>query len=105
MPEGRRCVKFQWVFIDKEIDIFAARLVVCEYNQVPGIDFIKSYTTVINDMPFRIIVIGMMVWNIKRNIIDIEASPLHNGLNESILMKIPSEIKTIIGECLVFSDL
>jgi hypothetical protein len=69
---------------------------------VPGIDFIESYVPVINDVSFRIILIGMMVWNLKAKIIDIETTSLHGDLEEeSIFMEIPSDMGVGDGKCLV----
>jgi hypothetical protein len=92
--------KMQIVFKIKRNRIFRARLVACRYSQVPGIVFIESYAPVINDASLRIILIGMIVWNLKANIIDIESSFLYDGLDERIFMEIPIGMVVGNGKCL-----
>jgi hypothetical protein len=67
--------------------------VACGFRPVPNIDFTEIYAPVINDVLFRIILIGMMAWNLKAKIIDIETVFLHFDLEESIFMEIPSGIE------------
>jgi hypothetical protein len=86
IPEGRRFVKSKWVFQIKRNGIFIARLVACGYIQVPGINFTDTYAPVINNVSFTIILIGMMVWNRKAKIIDIETAFIHGDLEECIFM-------------------
>jgi hypothetical protein len=59
------------------------------------------YAPVINDVSFRIILIGMMVWNLKAKIIHIETTFLYGDLEESIFMEIPSGMEVGNGKCLV----
>jgi hypothetical protein len=74
IPKGRICVKNKWVSKIKNNKIFRARFVACGYSQVPGIDFTESYSQVIYNLSFRIILIGMMVWNLNAKIIDFETA-------------------------------
>jgi hypothetical protein len=74
---------------------------VCGYSQLPSIDFTESYAPVMNDVSFRIILNGMMVWNLKAKIIDIETTFLHSDLEESIFREIPSGMEVGNGKCLV----
>jgi hypothetical protein len=57
---------------------------------VHGIDFTETCAPVIIDVSSIIILIGMMVWNLKAKIIDIETSFLHGDIEESIFVEIPS---------------
>jgi hypothetical protein len=50
IPEGKICVESKWVLKIKWNGKFRARLMVCAYSQVPGIDFTESYAPVINDV-------------------------------------------------------
>jgi hypothetical protein len=53
-----RCIKSKWIFKAKRNGIFREWLVVCGYSQVPEIDFSESFTPVLNDVSFRIILIA-----------------------------------------------
>jgi hypothetical protein len=75
IPEGQRCVKSKWLFKIKRNVIFTARFVTRGYSQMHGIHFTESYDPVINDVSFRIILIGMMVWSLKANIIHLSCFP------------------------------
>jgi hypothetical protein len=74
--------------------------VVCGYSQVPGIDFTESFAPVIDNVSFRIILIGMMIWTLKPKIIYIETAFLHGDLEESIFMEIPSGMEVGDSKCL-----
>ena len=82
MKENRRCIKSKWVFDIKQDGTFRARLVACGYSQVPGIDFEESYSPVINDVTFRVMLIMQIVWKLQALIIDIETAFLHGELDE-----------------------
>jgi hypothetical protein len=68
---------------------------------VTVIDFTEIYAAVINDVSFRIILIGMMICNLKAKTIDIETAFLHGDLEGRIFMGIPSGMKVGIGKFLV----
>jgi hypothetical protein len=50
MPKGRCYVKHKWVFKIKRSGAFHMRLVACGYSQIPGVDFIKNYASIISDV-------------------------------------------------------
>jgi hypothetical protein len=58
-------------------DIFRAILVAYGYNQIPGIDFTERNSPLMNDVSFRIILIGMIIWNLEVKIFDIETAFFH----------------------------
>jgi hypothetical protein len=68
---------------------------------VPGIDFIEKYAQIINDVSYRIILIGMIACNLNSKMIDIETVFLHGDLEESSFMEIPSHIEVANGKCIV----
>jgi Reverse transcriptase (RNA-dependent DNA polymerase) len=72
VPPGRKCVKSKWVFDIKRNGVFRARLVACGYSQVPGVDFQESYSPVINDAVFRMLLVLQLALCLKGVIIDIE---------------------------------
>ena len=61
IPNNRRILRNKWVL--KKNGIYKARLVVFGYHQIPGIDRGASFTLVINETMFRIILILMMKEN------------------------------------------
>jgi hypothetical protein len=70
-------------------EIFRARLVVCEYSQVPGVDFQENFAPVINDVTFCILLIMMLTWNLKGKIVHFKTAFLHGNLKEPVYMEIP----------------
>lgn len=86
IPSGRRCVKSKWVFDVKRSGLFKARLVACGYSQVPGVDFSESYSPVINDVCWRLLIVVMMVMKLTLKIIDVETAFLFGDLDEEVYM-------------------
>lgn len=41
--------------------VFRARLVVCGYSQIAGVDYSDSYSPVVYDITFRAFLLAMMV--------------------------------------------
>jgi Reverse transcriptase (RNA-dependent DNA polymerase) len=99
VPKDRRLIKNKWVFDIKRTGVFCARLVACGYSQIPGIDFQESYSPVVNDAVFRIIIILQIIWKLPAVIIDIETAFLHGELNESIYMMAPKGTNLKNHEC------
>ena len=89
IPEDKRCVKFKWVFNIKQDGTFWARLVACGYSQIPGIDFNESYSPVISDIGYRILILVRLMNNYKVFLIDVETAFLHGDLDEEIFMECP----------------
>ena len=52
VPDNRRCVKCKWVFKIKRNRVFGARIVMCGYRQIPGVDYSDSYSPVVYDITF-----------------------------------------------------
>jgi hypothetical protein len=72
IPINRQCIKNEWIFKVKRNGIFQARLVACGYSQVPGIDFCESFTPVLNDVSFRIMLIAKLVWNMTSTVVTLK---------------------------------
>ena len=60
-PNNRAFVKYKWISEIKRNRVFCARLVACNYSQVPGVDFNKSFALVINNVSFWILLIAKLV--------------------------------------------
>jgi Reverse transcriptase (RNA-dependent DNA polymerase) len=78
------CIKYKWVFDIKRDGTFRARLVACGYSQVPGVDFQESYSPVINDVVFRILIVCQIIWGLTVILIDVEVAFLNGDLDEII---------------------
>ena len=57
LPPGRRCVRSKWAFDVKRDGTFKVRLVACGCSQIPGVDFEESYSPVINDVSWRLLLV------------------------------------------------
>jgi hypothetical protein len=101
VPKGRRCVKHKWVFDIKRDGRFRARLVACGYSQIPGIDFTESFSPVVNESVFRIILVAQVLWKLDSNLMDVETAFLHGELEEEIYMDCPKGVKHESDECLL----
>ena len=82
LPNGRKCAKCKWVWKIKRNGVFRARLVVCGYSQIPGVDYQEHFAPVINDITWRILLIAMMIWKLDAWLIDIETAFLHGEFEE-----------------------
>ena len=100
IPHGRRCVKHKWVWKVKRNGVFRARLVACGYSQIPGVDYTENFAPVVNDITYRIMLIGSIVWGLKNIIIDVETAFLHGELEEEIFMDCPEGFDHEKDECL-----
>jgi hypothetical protein len=58
---NRLCIKNKWILKVNRYGILRARLVACDYSQVPGTDFHESFAPVLNEVSFRIMFIAKLV--------------------------------------------
>jgi Reverse transcriptase (RNA-dependent DNA polymerase) len=101
IPAGRKCVKCKWVFDIKRNGVFRARLVACGYSQIPGVDFQESYSPVINDAIFRMMLVLQLGLGLSSKIIDIETAFLNGDLEEEIYMDAPEGLDAASDECVL----
>jgi hypothetical protein len=64
ISQDRRTIKCKWIFKIKRNGVFRARLVACGYSLIPGVDFIESFASVVNDLSFRIILTAKLLWDL-----------------------------------------
>jgi len=79
--------------------MFCAHLVACGYSQIPGVDFTKNYTPVMNNITWRILLVAMIVWGVDAIIVDVEMAFLHGELEEEIYMDLPEGMEGDENEC------
>ena len=60
MLSNCRYIKNDWVFKIKHNSMYQACLAACGYSQVPGIDFSKSYSQVVKNITFCILLLKMI---------------------------------------------
>ena len=101
IPKDRRLVKSKWVFDIKRCGTFRARLVACGYSQVGGVDFTQSFSPVVNDITFRILLIAKIVWKLDSYLFDVETAFLLGTLEEEIYMEMPEGMTRTDGDCLL----
>jgi Reverse transcriptase (RNA-dependent DNA polymerase) len=77
--------------------------VACGYSQVPGVDFHESFTPVINDVTFQILLVMMLTWNLKSKVVDIKTAFFHGDLKETFYMEIPKGMEASVDECLILN--
>ena len=70
----------------------------CGYSQVPGVDFTKNFSPVVNDVTFRMMLTIMMLKNYKCRLIDIKTAFLEGDLEEEIFMDILAGYKEVFEE-------
>jgi Reverse transcriptase (RNA-dependent DNA polymerase) len=92
-PVGRRTIKCKWIFKIKRNGIFRARLIACGYSQIPGIEFNKSFSPVINNVSFRIMLVAKLMWGLQASIVDVETAFLHGDLSQGIYMNVPERLE------------
>ena len=99
IPPGRKCIKCKWIFDVKRDGRFRARLVACGYSQIPGVDFTESYSPVIHDITWRILIIILLIKGYEALIADVETAFLHGELDEEIYMECPPGFDGGPDEC------
>jgi len=55
--------------------MFQASLVACGYSQIPGIDFTKNYSPMMNDITWCNLLVEMIVWKLDAIIVDVHQRP------------------------------
>ena len=97
-PQDHRLVGGRWVFKVKRNGVHHARLVAKGFSQIPGMDFTESYSRVVNDVTFRVVVSRMLIENLKGKVVVIDNAFLNEDLEHEIYMKIPEGYDEVISE-------
>ena len=97
-PNDHRLVGWRWVFEVKRCVVYHARLVTKGFSQIPGVDFKDNYSSVINDVTFRVLSARMLIVNLKGEAVDIDNAFLNGDLEHEIYMKIPEGYDEVISK-------
>ena len=69
-------------------------MVACGYSQIQGIDFQERYSSVINDVTWRILLIMMLKEDYDAKIVDVKTEFFHEDLEKEIYMECPKIVGT-----------
>jgi Reverse transcriptase (RNA-dependent DNA polymerase) len=75
----------KWEFRKKKNGIYRACLCALGYNQVPGIDYIGNFATVVNDVTLWLVFLSRitnLAWNAQ--VYDVKTAFLHGELEEPV---------------------
>ena len=75
--------------------MYCARLVAKGFSQIRGVDFTDNYSSVVNDVTFRVVV--ARIKNMKGKVVDIDNAFLNGDLEHEIYMKIPEGYDEVIN--------
>jgi hypothetical protein len=79
--------------------------VACGYSQILEIDFNESFSPVISDASFHMMMIANLIWNIEASIFDVEAAFSHGELQEEIYMNFLEGMSYDSKHCLQLTKL
>ena len=95
MPPNHRCVKCEWVFKIKHNSVHRVKLVTFGYSQVPDVDFFKTYSPVVSDIFFRIVLLIMIKCGFVTKIVNVEAVLFYREPEKEIFVECPPGMKDI----------
>ncbi|GBN24025.1 Retrovirus-related Pol polyprotein from transposon RE1 [Araneus ventricosus] len=90
-PDNNKIVKSKWVYTikDSKTPKFKARLVATGFNQVKNVDYLESYSPVVNIDTFRLLIALAAKLNLAVNFFDVKTAYLHSDLEEEVYMTTP----------------
>ena len=80
---------------DQDISVYWVHLMACGYIQVPGVNFSKNYSLVVNDITLCILLLTVLHFHYLAKIVDIETIFLYRDLEEEILMECPQGMSKV----------
>ena len=87
-----RCIKNKWVFKIKSNWVYWEHLVAYWYSPVPGINFSKNYSPVVDDIIFWILLLMVIHFGYSAKIVNMETTYLYGELEEEIYMVSPRNV-------------
>nr|XP_016502469.1 PREDICTED: uncharacterized protein LOC107820660 [Nicotiana tabacum] len=97
-PEGVKSVGYKWIFVREqnekgEIVRYKARLVAQGFSQRPNIDYMVTYSPVVDAITFRYLINLPVHEKLDMRLMDVVTSYLYGSLDNEIFMKIPKGFK------------
>ena len=94
----------KWVFKIKHNGVYQWCWVAYRYSQVLGVDFIKNYSQIVNDITFPIELLMVIFFNFATKIVNMNTTFLCRNLEEEIYMEC-SQNKPDIGsdDCIMLN--
>lgn len=97
-PLGIKPVGYKWVFVRKrnennEVVRYKARLVAQGFSQRPGIDYMETYSPVVDSITLRYLMSLAVHQSLDMRLMDVVTAYLYGSLDNEIYMKIPEGLK------------
>ncbi|GLT86471.1 hypothetical protein SLE2022_046100 [Rubroshorea leprosula] len=92
-PNEIKPVNYKWVFVRKrneknEIVRYKARLVAQGFTQIPGVDYVETYSPVIDAITFKFLISLAISEGLQMCLMDVVTAYLYGSLDSDIYMKV-----------------
>ncbi|TPX30019.1 DNA-directed DNA polymerase [Synchytrium microbalum] len=93
LPKNQKAIGFRWVFVKKfkdgKVVRYKARLVAQGFNQRPGFDVFATYSPVLDQPTYRLLLALARTLDFAMDNMDVITAYLYGDLHETIYMKLP----------------
>ena len=89
---GQKTIELRWVFKIKKDGRYRSRLVELGYKQERGYNYDQTYSPIIQDISFKLILLMTLKRNCILNKVDIKTEFLNTKLDEEVFISLPEGI-------------